>query len=194
MLSEAGVFPILINLHYFPDAVRQYLKTSGFANKVTTVYEEQLLGTAGTILQNRSFFGAEPFMLVHADNLSQFNVTAYIRSHWNRPVGCEITMMTFHTANPESCGIVELDDRGVVQNFYEKVPHPPGDLANGAVYILEPTIFEYLKSLGKKKIDFSTEVLPYYMGRIFTFHNNCYHRDIGTIENYESANKEFSQS
>ncbi len=36
-------------------------------------------------------------------------------------------------------------------------------------------------------IDFSTEVLPYFMGRINTFHNDIYHRDIGTIESFLTA-------
>ena len=46
--------------------------------------------------------------------------------------------------------------------------------------------------LGKDVIDFSTEVLPHYLGRIFTFQNNVYHRDIGTLESFEKAVKEFN--
>ncbi len=192
MLVEAGVMPLLVNLHYFPDAVRDYLAGSDFSSHVTTVYEKHLLGTAGTLLKNLEFFGSSPVMLVHADNLSRFNVGAYIQSHLNRPSGCEITMMTFVADDPKSCGIVELDERGVVQAFHEKVANPPSKLANGAVYILEPSVFDFLSGLGKDVIDFSTEVLPHYMGRIFTFQNNVYHRDIGTMESYEIANKEFS--
>lgn len=192
MLVRSGVTPLLVNLHYFPDAVREYLAGSDFSSHVTTVYEKHLLGTAGTLLKNREFFGAGPVMLVHADNLSRFDVGAYIQSHLNRPAGCEITMMTFVADDPESCGIVELDERGVVRAFHEKVSNPPGKLANGAVYILEPSVFEFLAGLGKDVIDFSTEVLPHYMGRIFTFQNNVYHRDIGTMESFEKAVKEFT--
>ncbi|MFA5166928.1 MAG: nucleotidyltransferase family protein [Candidatus Omnitrophota bacterium] len=191
MLGNAGVAPILINLHHFADAVRAYLDTCCFSKSISTVYEERLLGTAGTLLRNRDFFGQEPLMLVHADNLSQFDVKAFICRHASRPRNCEMTMMTFRTPDPESCGIVTLDERGIVQLFHEKVPHPPGDLANGAVYILEPSVFGFLERLGKETIDFSTEVLPHYMGRIFTFSNNTYHRDIGTLESYEAANREY---
>ncbi|MFA5158893.1 MAG: nucleotidyltransferase family protein [Candidatus Omnitrophota bacterium] len=192
MLDHAGVGPILINLHYFADAVRAYLDTCHFSKSINTVYEERLLGTAGTLLKNRDFFGQEPLMLVHADNLSRFDVEAFIHRHISRPRGCEMTMMTFNTPDPKSCGIVVLDDRGVACSFYEKVPDPPGNLANGAVYILEPSVFEFLERLGKEVIDFSTEVLPHYMGRIFTFHNDVYHRDIGTMESYEAANREYA--
>lgn len=194
MLNDAGVKPMLVNLHYFPDKVRNYIKSSRFKDIAFTVYEENLLGTAGTLFKNRVFFDNETLMLVHADNLSKFDVKAFTERHRDRPAGCEITMMTFNTPTPESCGIVELDERGVVKAFHEKVPNPPGNLANGAVYILEPSIFDFLEKLNKQIIDFSTEVLPHYMGKIYTFHNDVYHRDIGTIESYEAALWEYSKS
>lgn len=191
MLTSAGIKPLLVNLHYFAEKVREYIATSGYADVVETVYEERLLGTGGTALKNKDFFGNEPFMLVHADNLSKFDVHAFIKRHQVRPRQCEITMMTFTTPNPESCGIVELDEQGVVVGFHEKVHNPPGNLANGAVYIIEPSIFAFLESLDKNEIDFSTDVLPNYVGRIFTYLNNTYHRDIGTIESYLAAQQAY---
>ncbi len=191
MLGDAGVQPILINLHYFADSVRDYLNSGEFSQKISTVYEDRLLGTAGTLHKNREFFGNEPVMLVHADNLSKFEVDAFIQAHYKRPAGCEITMMTFTTTTPQSCGIVEIDERGVVQAFHEKVANPPGDMANGAVYIVDPSIFNYLESLDKEFIDFSTEVIPSFIGRINTFQNDVYHRDIGTLESYEAACREY---
>jgi len=187
LLDEAGVGPNLINLHYFADRVQDFVVHSKFAGQAKLVYEEKLLGTAGTLLKNRDFFGDDQIMLVHVDNLSRFDVKAFMARHQVRPKGCAMTMMTYVTSTPESCGIVELDAQGVVVAFHEKVKDPPGNLANGAVYILEPSVFDFLESLGKEVIDFSTEVLPHYMGRIDTFHNDVYHRDIGVIESYEQA-------
>ena len=100
-------------------------------------------------------------------------------------------MMTFDTDVPQSCGIVEVDERGVVTGFHEKVAHPPGNHANAAVYIFEPSVIDFLASLGKEVIDISTEVLPSYLGRMLAFHNSDYHRDIGTLESLALAEKEF---
>jgi mannose-1-phosphate guanylyltransferase len=191
MLSDSGVFPLLVNLHHHAEKVSNFIDNSPYKNFIATIYEEKLLGTGGTLLKNRGFFYNEPLMLVHADNLSIFDVRAFINNHQNRPPGCEITMMTFKTPTPHTCGIIETDKRGCVQAFHEKVANPPCDMANGAVYIVEPSIFNYLESLNKEFIDFSTEVIPYYMGRIYVFHNDVYHRDIGTLESYEAACKEF---
>jgi mannose-1-phosphate guanylyltransferase len=191
LLSEGGIVDILINLHHLPNAVKSYIESCRYPVKVTTVYEQRLLGTGGTLLRNRDFFQNEPSMLVHADNLSAFDVRAFVQRHKQRERDIEITMMTFNTSEPEACGIVEIDERGVVMAFHEKVKNPPGNLANGAVYVVSPSVMDFLAGLGKETIDFSTEVLPHFMGRINTFHNGIYHRDIGTAESLEAAQREY---
>ena len=45
-------------------------------------------------------------------------------------------VVAFETDYPQSCGILELDERGVVTGFHEKVQNSPGNIANGAIYIL----------------------------------------------------------
>ncbi len=191
MLTNAGVGPLLVNLHYLHEKVEEFLSLSPYAENVCSVFEEHLLGTGGTLLKNRPFFGNGPMMLVHADNLSRFDVGAFIERHNTRPVGCVMTMMTFETDAPETCGIVEFDERGVVLAFHEKVSDPPGNLANGAVYILEQEVFGFMETLEAEFVDFSTQVLPHFLGRIHTFHNNGYHRDIGNLDSYSLALEEF---
>jgi mannose-1-phosphate guanylyltransferase len=90
-------------------------------------------------------------------------------------------MMIFECQIPTSCGIVELDEKGVVIDFHEKVSNPPGKLANAAVYIVEPEVLKWIEE-NPHLTDFSTEVLPHFIGRVATWKNNNIHRDIGTVE------------
>jgi mannose-1-phosphate guanylyltransferase len=191
LLIKGGITEILINLHYLHDKVRSHLEKCNFGINITCVYEEQLLGTGGTLRKNKDFFENKPVMLIHADNLSYFDLLAFIQKYELREKEVEITMMTFKATNPEECGIVELDEKGIVVAFHEKIKNPPGNLANGAVYILSPSILDYVNNLGKQEIDFSTEVLPNFLHRINTFHNDLYHRDIGTLESLQVARLEF---
>jgi len=191
MLLTNGIERVLVNAHYLPDAVNTFVKQSDWVNQIDVVYEPFLLGTGGTVLSNQNFFSDQPFMVAHADNLTRFDMKRFIDAHANRASGTDITMMTFKTDAPQSCGIVELNSRGVVQLFHEKVDNPPGDLANAAVYIFEPTVIDFLTSLGRDIVDISTEVLPAYLGRIQTFLNDDYHRDIGTPESLALAELEF---
>jgi len=183
-LSIVGVKEFLINTSYLSEQVESFVEKSKYKDKITLVYEEELLNTGGTIVKNSDFFKDDSFMLVHADNLSFGNFDEFIKSHKFRAKNCDLTMMLFNTDNPQSCGIVELDRLGRVVQFYEKVKNPPSHLANGAVYICEPSIIKFCKSLNKKEIDFSNDVLPNFMGKINTYLNDIYHRDIGNIESY----------
>ena len=79
----------------------------------------------------------------------------------------------------------------MVQEFHEKSAEPPGDLANAAVYIIEPEVVDFLTKLNKSQIDFSTEVIPNFIGRIFTWHNHEYLRDIGSISDYLAAQLDY---
>ncbi len=191
LLFAGGIDQILVNTHYLPDAVRRFAAQSPWRDRITLVHEDVLLGTGGTVLRNKDFFGRDPFLVAHADNLTAFDPGAFLARHANRPAGTELTMMTFETDTPQTCGIVEEDSRGVVTGFHEKVPHPPGNHANGAVYIFEPTVLDFLAATGKSVIDLSTEVIPSFMGRICTFHNHGYHRDIGSLESLRKAETEF---
>ncbi|UCH72685.1 MAG: nucleotidyltransferase family protein, partial [Rhodospirillales bacterium] len=112
-------------------------------------------------------------------------------AHAARPADVAMTMALFTTDAPETCGIVTLDGNGVVRAFHEKMTEPHGNLANGAVYICEPEIIEYIASLGRPVIDFSTEVIPHFMGRILGYRVSGYYRDIGTLESLERARREF---
>jgi mannose-1-phosphate guanylyltransferase len=79
-----------------------------------------------------------------------------------------------------------------VIRFHEKVTNPPGTRANAAVYIMEPDVVDFIASLGKAFVDLSTEVIPRFLGRITTFHNTDYHRDIGTCDSLRRAEAEYA--
>lgn len=191
LLFPAGIDAALVNTHYLPQPVRDFVAASPWRDRVTLVHEENLLGTGGTVLRNRDYFGRTAFMVAHADNLTRFDPGAFIARHHQRPRGCEMTMMTFETDDPRSCGIVEEDAAGVVRAFHEKVANPPGNHANAAVYIFEPAVVDFIAGLGRPVVDLSTEVIPHFVGRIATFHNSGYHRDIGTPESLALAERGF---
>lgn len=191
LLVGNGIVEVLVNTHHFAELVNDYVASSTWAKNVTVVFEKSLLGTGGTVLANRDFFKNEPLLVAHADNLTIFDPAAFLKAHRNRPVGAELTMMVFETPVPESCGIVELGQHGIVQAFHEKVQSPPGNLANAAVYILEPSVVEFIHGLGKREVDLSTEVIPCFIGRISTFRNYQYHRDIGTVQSWVEAQNDF---
>jgi len=187
-LTQAGFGPFLVNTHYLAEQVNAFIGASRFRDSVSLVHELELQGTAGTLINNLRFFQGEDGLLIHADNYCLADFTAFHQAHLNRPADCIMTMMTFRTDSPSSCGIVELDERGVVMGFHEKITNPPGNLANGAIYILSAELLTLMGSDLFTVKDFSTEVLYRLVGQIYSFETSEIFIDIGTPENYQRAN------
>lgn len=190
-LFSAGIEAVLINTHYLSDLVEDFVSQSEYSSRIRLLYEPVLLGTAGTLFASNEFIGNESVFVVHADNLSKFDINDFMRAHQSRPPDCNMTMMLFETDDPKSCGIVELDEFGVVTNFHEKSFSPPSNLANAAIYIIEPELIRQYQSLNPRPFDISTEIIPSNLGKIFTYLNTQYHRDIGTLESLKQANIEY---
>jgi mannose-1-phosphate guanylyltransferase len=187
-LTEAGIGPFLINTHYLADHVVAFVDFHRFQDQVTLVHEPELLGTAGTLITNSGFFQGADGLLIHADNYCLADFRAFMEAHRQRPSDCVMTMMTFRSDTPSSCGIVELDERGVVVGFHEKVASPPGNLANGAVYLLSAALLGRMGEDLHTAKDFSTEVLHRFVGQIYAYETSEVFLDVGTPENYRKAN------
>jgi mannose-1-phosphate guanylyltransferase len=192
-LTQAGIGPFLVNTNYLAEEVEVFIETSPYQNHVTLVYEPELRGTAGTLIENLDFFQGEDGLLIHADNYCMADFRAFVQAHKQRPPNCFMTMMTFRTDTPSSCGIVELDGRGVVVGFHEKATSPPGNLANGAIYILSAELLEKMSRDLHEANDFSTEVLHRFIGLIYTHETHEMFLDIGTPHSYEKANRHIDQ-
>jgi mannose-1-phosphate guanylyltransferase len=192
LVFEGGVERALLNTHWLAEQVRAHVAQSRWRDRIDLVHENELLGTGGTVLANRAWFGDQPFLVAHADNLTDFDVEGLLSAHRGRPPGCIMTMLGFRTDDPSSCGILDLDDQNRVLAFHEKVKNPPGNLANGAVYVFDPAVITDIAALGKPIVDLSTEIIPNYLGRILCVETSGYHRDIGNPESLRRAHLEFN--
>ena len=186
-LFESGIDSILVNLHHHSEQVENFVQERLDRSSIHLVYEKRLLGTAGTVRANYDFFNGEAGLVLHADNFCTANISRFICAHKGRPKEAAFTMMTFVTDSPMTCGIVELDEQGLVQEFHEKVANPPSSLANGAIYIFEPEILHFVRTSGGQVRDISKDVLPQFLGRIFTWRADGDLIDIGTMANLEKA-------
>lgn len=193
-LSKAGCEEVIINTHYLSEKVEEYLEGRKFGDmKIITTYEPKLLGTAGTLLKNADFLLGKNCMLIHADNFTDVNLEEFLKFHkdFSIPKKRLLTMMTFTTNNPESCGIVSINNEGIVENFHEKKSTDNGNIANAAIYCFNDNLINFLISKKKNFFDFSEDVIPECINNIQTFHTNSTFIDIGTIDNLELARRKY---
>lgn len=188
-LAGLKVRQILVNTHHLAEKVGAYIERVNARGhfRITESYEPQLLGSAGTIHANRDFARAgEDCLIIYADNLSDVDLGAMMRFHWSHDD--PITMLLFHSSEPEQCGIAEIDEEGRITDFVEKPGRPTSDLANAGVYAV--TAEAYCEIADMNVSDFGFDVLPAFVGRMHGWIWNGYHRDIGTLESLREARKD----
>lgn len=192
-LDKVGVDEFIINSHYFAEQVEAFVAQHPLRNKVSLQFEPELLGTGGSLKAYADELRADTFLVAHADNFVIADWPAFFKHHKNRSAGIEISMMTFTTDTPSSCGIVEVDELNMLQNFHEKSSNPPGNQANGAIFLMEPSVLNFIDTIHEPSFEISKSVIPNYLGRCQIWHNTAPLIDIGTPENYKKANALFEE-
>lgn len=191
LLRQHGVNEVLVNTHYLPEQVREYIELYNEQQRELKIYEKyepELYGNGGTVRENRSFVVDEDcFYICYADNLTDINLTEMLRFH-NSHNGI-MTMGLFHTDIPQQCGIVDMDHENRIISFEEKPLHPKSNLANAGIYIANQELFCHLKA--KQFLDFGKDVIPELVGQMYGWKIKDYLLDIGTMKHYKQAQEEW---
>lgn len=186
--DDAGVNEVLINLHHLPDVVRRHVAARTKPPAVRTVFEPELLGSAGTLAANREWIAGEEFFLAcYADNLTDFRLRTLIDAH--RVNGTIATLTVFRSENPSAGGVVELDPAGMVSRFAEKPAEPVSDLVNAGMYAFCPGVLDEIDPTPPRDIGY--DLLPRLVGRARVVPVEGYFRDIGTADAFRRARKDW---
>jgi mannose-1-phosphate guanylyltransferase len=186
--DRAGIDEVLVNLHHLPDVVRCHLATRNGPPRVRTVFEPELLGSAGTLVANRRWVdGEEMFLACYADNLTDFNLRSLVDTH--REHDAIATLTVFHSERPSAGGVVELDMTGMVIGFEEKPSTPVSDLTNAGMYAFHPSALDEVD--GMPPHDIGYDLLPRLVGRARAMLVEGFFRDVGTPDAYRRARKEW---
>lgn len=187
-LYHAGIREVLVNIHHHYSKVKKHLAESHIPLKIHTVYEKELLGSAGTIFTNHWFIrDNQNFLVIYADNLTSLDLKKIVSYHESHE--CFFTMGVVPTSNPGSKGIVCLDKSNIIISFEEKPATPKSNLSNAGIYVSTPELIDYI-DFGKDR-DLGYHVLPKLVGNMKAFIFNDYFRDIGTPADFLLAQEEW---
>jgi mannose-1-phosphate guanylyltransferase len=187
-LAKAGVDEVLVNTHHLAGQVEAHVARRSTLPVVHLSHEPVLLGSAGTLLANRDFVADdEMFLVVYADNLTDFDLRVLIDAHLAAPTIA--TLSVFHASKPSECGIVEVAD-GRILSFVEKPAEPRGDLANAGMYAFHPTVIDEIPNSLARDIGF--DLLPRLVGRARAVAlDDCFFLDIGTLTALKRARQDW---
>jgi len=197
-LERHDIKDIWINLHRFPDVVKDYFGDgSEYGVKITYSVEKNLLGTSGALKNPDSKikreFKKERFFVVYGDNLSNFDYTSLVKFHQSK--NSLVTIGLYKSSEPWTMGVVETNKYGRVTAFVEKPPKNEikSDLVSAGVLVCEPEIIDYIPHGFS---DFGFDVAPKLLKLdkpLFAFNPHSYVQDCGTHERLSKAKSDFKK-
>jgi mannose-1-phosphate guanylyltransferase len=184
LCQEYGIEEVLINVHCHGEAVRKFIEEKKDGLRVRLFEEAVLLGSAGTVLANRDWVNKEKsFWVFYADVLTTTNLDQMLAFH--ESLGQIATIGVYEVADPSRCGIVNVDERGLVSDFVEKPHAPVGNLAFSGLMLATPALLDVIPNTCP--VDLGFHVLPQIVGRMAAYRISDFLIDIGTLETYRSA-------
>lgn len=189
LCQKHGIKEVLINGHHLAYQIEDYIgrNKTKFNLKINYVYEKEFKGTGGTVRDNFDFVRNEDFFFIfHSDVFTNINLTEFKNFHIEK--NSPLTIAMCYTKTPKASGLIEgITDEGLITAFREKPEDPKSNLASAALFITSPEVEKDFPKEGN--FDFSKEILPKYVGKMYGFLIDGFHVNVGTPEKYELANK-----
>lgn len=186
LLADHQFDDIAVTVCYLADAIRAYFGDgSDWGVKIQYQEEPSPLGTAGGV----KFMATQlddTFIVMSGDGLTDFNLTDALQVH--RQTGAIATLLLTKVQCPLGYGVVDLSTDGRVQRFIEKPKtwlEGESYYINTGIYILEPTIVDYIPA--NRPFDFGHELFPLLLQLglpVFGYEPDGYWSDVGTLHQY----------
>ncbi|MGZ4813887.1 MAG: nucleotidyltransferase family protein [Terriglobales bacterium] len=182
--ASFGIDEVLVNVHAHADVVRGYVRECEQPVRVRVAEEEILLGSAGTLRRHRAWVESEPlFWVFYADVLNCVDLRRMLEHHSAK--GMAATIGVYRVPDPSRCGVVTVDDAGIVRGFVEKPARPTSNLVFSGILLGGPELLAAIPD--SDPVDIGSHVLPRLVNRMAAYEIEEYLRDVGTMSNYEAA-------
>lgn len=185
-LSVCGVTELVLNLHHRPETVTAVVGDgSDLGARVRYSWElPSVLGSAGGPRLALPLVGADPFLIVNGDTITDLDVRALAAAH--QEAGASVTLALVPNVEPERYGGVRLDADGAVTGFVRRGPEAAGSFHFIGVQMASPDVFRALpagqaaRSIG----GVYDELIARRPGSIRGFASKAAFWDIGTPSDY----------
>ena len=187
-LKNAGLTDVTISTGYLAELVMALCGDGAkFGLNIDYTKEEKPLGTAGPLGLIEDL--PDDFVVMNGDLLTTLNFPKMIAYH--REQQSDVTIGIFRREVKIDFGVVDTED-GVFKGFREK-PTFNYDVSMG-FNILSNRVLKYVKK--NEYLDMPDLILKVHEdgGKVNCYREDCYWLDIGRMDDYEQAQKDFEQN
>ena len=186
---DAGFYNFYISTHYRAEMVQEYFGDGSNLNvSIRYIYENEPLGTAGSLGLLPDNLPKLPILMMNGDLLTKIDFKELLRFHFQE--GEDVTMCVREYDFQVPYGVVETDGKHVISIEEKPVHH---FFVNAGIYVLNPSMLDMVD--GKSYLDMP-QLLEQKMresGKISIFPVHEYWLDIGQIKHFDQAQRDVSQ-
>jgi len=190
LLAGHGITEIVTLLHFQPGLIESYFGDgSRWGVRMAYVAPSEDFGTAGAVKHAEGLLD-DPFLVISADLLTDFDLTAAVAFHRERRA--DLTIVLTRVENPLQYGVVITEADGRISRFLEKPTWSEvfSDTVNTGIYLLEPSVLALIPP--RREFDFSKDLFPLMMRegkRLYGYVAPGYWRDVGDLLEYRLAHQ-----
>jgi mannose-1-phosphate guanylyltransferase/phosphomannomutase len=196
LLAHHGFTDIGVTLQFMPEEIQDYFGDgSDWGVNMRYSIEDAPAGTAGSVKMAEQQLGleGERLLIISGDALTDCDLTRVLEFHEEKDA--EVTMVLKSVENPLDFGIVITEEDGRISRFLEKPAWGQvfSDTVNTGIYMLEAPVMDEIPDPEEGEYDFSKELFPKLLEAerpLYGFVTDAYWEDIGTLEQYASAQRD----
>jgi mannose-1-phosphate guanylyltransferase/phosphomannomutase len=189
LLRRHQLTEVVVTVQFLASLVRNYFGDGEELDmELQYATEEEPLGTAGSVKNAEAALADDTFLVISGDALTDIDLSRLVEFHRQR--NAMVTVCLTRVPDPLEFGITILDEDARVQRFLEKPTWGQvfSDTVNTGIYVMEPEIFDYVKS--GESVDWSADVFPRLIEdghAVYGYVADGYWEDVGTIDSYHKA-------
>ncbi len=184
-LASQGVTDLVLNLHYKPETITGQMGDGRDCGaRVRYSWEQPILGSAGGPRRAAPLFGANTFLIVNGDTLTDLDLAALTTAHAaSDPL---VTVALVPNTNPERYGGVRLDERGAVTGFAPRGASAAGTFHFIGVQVASAAAFNSVPegAAANSVGDVYDRLIAAHPGSVRGFVTAAGFWDIGTVADY----------
>lgn len=185
--ASYGFKDITISVNYKSSMIKEYFKDgSKFDVNIDYLEEDERMGTAGalSLLKNKP---NEPFFVMNGDLLTNVNFSQLLDFHVYGSSTASMCVREYDFQVPY--GVIDVDKNSNIKSIIEKPVHK--FFVNAGIYVLSPEVLDHIPSNEFYDMPTLFEKLIEHNKKTLSFPIHEYWLDIGRIEEFERANKEY---
>src|ERR687895_1632362 len=196
LLAHHGFTDVTVTLQFMPEEIQDYFGDgSDWGVNMRYSIEDAPAGTAGSVKMAEQQLGleGERLLIISGDALTDADLSRLFEFHEEKE--SEATMVLKAVENPLDFGIVITEEDGRISRFLEKPAWGQvfSDTVNTGIYLLEAPVMNEMPDPEEGEYKFSKELFPKLLEAqrpLYGFVTDAYWEDIGTLEQYASAQRD----